>query len=83
MECQGHVPTGTAATAKGTAFTARHEAGQGLTAGLLHCVRKDGARHSFRDSCYRMANTALCSCSYISQLFIRFAGVAAIKGDAL
>jgi hypothetical protein len=27
-----------------------------VTAGLLHCVRKDGARRSFQDTCYRMAN---------------------------
>jgi hypothetical protein len=39
--------------------------------------------HAFQDSCCRMANSALCLYSHISSLFISFAGVAAMKGNAL
>jgi hypothetical protein len=39
------------------------------TAGLLHCVCKDGTRRFFQDTGYRMANPALCLYSCISSFF--------------
>ncbi|MDR3195087.1 MAG: hypothetical protein LBT76_07350 [Tannerella sp.] len=49
--------------------------GGGEVAGLLHCVRKDGARRSFQDTCYCMAISPERGHVLI--------GVADMKGNAL